>query len=185
MLPHHHLGGGAGEQEDAPQVGGDHLIPVVVAHDRQERVLGDAGVVDDDVEPLVRRHDGVDGGLGAGRVGHVAGVDRRHAAGGLDLVGNGLQLFDVPGEARDLGAGTPERERDRPANAARGAGHQRDLAGEIDLNAAIGCVSHGWSFGPAMPSPDLCRCYAAMFSQGKRRSMRFSRPASTRPGPIS
>src|SRR5205085_11646604 len=46
-------------------------VPVVLAHLEQQVVAGDAGVVDEDVDPTQVRDDPLDRGLDGGGVGHV------------------------------------------------------------------------------------------------------------------
>ena len=64
------------------------------------------------------------------------------AAGGRDRVDRLVQLLGTAGDAGDLGARRRQPQGDRLANAARRAGDERRLAGEINLNPPIRFVCH-------------------------------------------
>ncbi len=112
-------------------VDGDHLVPgfrldVAERRERPEH----AGIADQNVEPLValvergaEPHDAV-------VVLEVERHQRGRAADGADRV---VELFQPADRARDrdhMRARARERERGRVADAARGAGDERDLVGE-------------------------------------------------------
>ena len=59
------------QRERRRQVGGEHLVPVVALHAQHQLVAGDAGVVDQDVDPAVRCERAVDQRVDRGGVGHV------------------------------------------------------------------------------------------------------------------
>ena len=90
----------------------------------------DAGIADQHVEAaiaLVEREREPGDAVG---ILHIERHQRGGAAGGLDLV---VELFQAADRARhrhDMGAGCGEFERERRADAARGAGDERDAVGE-------------------------------------------------------
>ena len=89
-----------------------------------------AGIADQHVEPAValveRQRQPVD----AVEVLQVERHQRRRAAGGLDRVVELLQPADGARDRDHMGAGLRQRERERRADAARGAGDERDAVGE-------------------------------------------------------
>ena len=119
---------------------GDDRVPLVLFHVHEHPVAQDAGVVDEDVEPAERVDRVLDEAAGAGEVGDVLAVGDGLAARGLDLGDDLLrrrQVGALAGERAaevvddDLRAGRGERERVRAADAAPGAGDDRDLAREV------------------------------------------------------
>ncbi len=119
------------------------VVPILVGHPRDQRVARDAGVVDQDVQLAALFDHRVDDLLHAGRVGHVAGIDLGRAAGGADRVGRLGQLVDAASDAGHVGAGAGQRQRDRASDAARGAGDNRGVALQIDLQVGRGMIRHG------------------------------------------
>ena len=109
-----------------------HRLPFLVLHAHEEVVAGDAGVVDEDVEPahrgLGRRHQRLD------RV--LVGEIRRDDVDALAEVGRERVERRAPraGE-RDRRALRMQRPRDRPADAAGRAGDEGLPAGEIEHGA--------------------------------------------------
>ena len=65
-----------------------------------------------------------------GRILDIERHQRRRAAGGLDQVVELFQRADGARESDHMGAGLRQGERDRGADAARGAGDERDFVGE-------------------------------------------------------
>src|SRR5207248_676700 len=89
LAAHHGAGGRADGDEGGGQVGLDDHRPILVGHAEGQAVLGDAGVIDEDVESAVSLGGGGDRGGESGRVSDVHGEDRGGAPGlfdcGLDL----------------------------------------------------------------------------------------------------
>ena len=115
-----------GGVDQALEVEVDHPVPLLGGGvlDRPQQHL--AGVVDEDVEAAEL----VDGALDRGDrlllVGDV-GLDRqRGVTVATDLGGQPLQPFQPPGRDRDFGSVGRQRSRRRLADAAAGAGDQRD-----------------------------------------------------------
>jgi hypothetical protein len=109
--------------ERPAQVGLDDLLPVLVAHARDQRVPRRAGVVDEDVEVAQLGLDPLDQRLGLGRVADVrAGGDPADL--GSDRLGGILAGAVVDG---DLRPAPGQLARDGSADAARPAGDERDL----------------------------------------------------------
>ena len=132
---HHRPGGGAGEQERAPQVDVDHRVPLLVLHADDHVVAGDAGVVDQHVQLAPQLDDLIDHFADAVAVGHVAGDRFGRAAGGANG-GHGVgQAFGVDVDAGHLGPGRGQRLGDAAPQAARGPGHQRHLSVQVGRNS--------------------------------------------------
>jgi hypothetical protein len=123
-----------------PEVNGDDGVPLLLGHVHEHPVAKDPGVVDEDVEAaeLVERL--LDHPLGAGEVGDVLRICSGFSAGGFDLDDDLLRRRVVVAFARERGtevidddvrAGLRQRKRVRPADAASGAGDNRNLPREI------------------------------------------------------
>jgi hypothetical protein len=106
-------------------------------------VAQDAGVVDDDVDRAERLDRGGDDGLAALGGGDAVAVGDGLAAEGLDLADHVVGRTLAAAVARhratevvhdDARAAAGELERVRPAQAAAGAGDDRDLAVESDVS---------------------------------------------------
>ena len=128
-LLQHGLERGLGAEEDAGQVGGQHLLPLLVLHPQEQVVAGDPGVVDEVVDPAVGRQDVRHRRLDRGR-----GRPRRGRA---PRPGPRPPRSPPPPRASLAASRAPRTtcapsaasaSRDRAADAARGAGHERDLA---------------------------------------------------------
>ena len=89
---------------------------------------------------------------------HVERHQRGGAAGGLDLVVELLQPADGARDGDDMRAGLRQCERDGRANAARGAGDQRDTVGEGFGSSASAELPAGQM---ASASNDNCRGLAS------------------------
>ena len=101
------------------------------------RGRADAGVVDEHVDPSELGHRGVDERLALLGVGDVGG-DRDDAAPGVAYELRGLlEPVDPSGAERHVGPGLGQGLGERDAEAAGGAGHDRDLAVEAEQ------VEHG------------------------------------------
>ena len=113
------------------------VLPVLFGEGEEVGALGGAGVVDQDVETTERRDGCIDRGLGGGGFAQVAGDDRGGravAAGdGGDAGGDLIELGPVARGQAELYAFPRQFGSDRRADAAAGAGDQRDLAGEIEV----------------------------------------------------
>jgi len=86
-LGHHGVGDGLRAVEDAAQVHVYDFVELLERHFLQARILGDAGVVDEDVDAAELVFDLADHGIDHGALGHV-----HHITDGLGA--QGLALFD-------------------------------------------------------------------------------------------
>ena len=135
---HHRPGGGAGEEERAAQVDVDHRVPLLVLHADDHVVAGDAGIVDQDVQPTPQLDDLVDHLVDAVAMGHVAGDRlgrcrrRRWMAATVSARLSALMSMQAtlaPAAARIDG--------DAPAQSPAGPGHQ----------GRLGRLRSAWKFG--------------------------------------
>jgi hypothetical protein len=81
------------------------------------------------------RLDLVDNALDVSRIGDIGGVAVGGATGRSDGFQGRLQPLKGPRDAGDRRSGGSHSDRDRPANAARGARDQRHLSRQIDATA--------------------------------------------------
>ena len=97
----HHAGADGPAEEERPlEVGVDHLLPGRVFHPKHQAVAGDAGVVDQDMNPLEFRLDLVDNPLDILGVGDVDGIAFGRAAGFADRLQAFLQALRACGRRR-------------------------------------------------------------------------------------
>ena len=87
------------------------------------------------MNPLEFRLDLVDDALDVGRIGDVGGVPLGGPAGLADRLEGRFQALQGPRHARDRRPAGRQPDRDRPADAARGARDQRHLTRQIDATA--------------------------------------------------
>jgi hypothetical protein len=128
-LRDHHRRRGGEAVIDAVQVRVDDVQPVAVRHLAQRPVAGDAGVVDEDIEPSARLDHTTHHGARLLDVAHVGLHEHAPAAEALDLRRDGRGVAIVGAVVdRDLRALASEREPDCPADAARGARDGRHLS---------------------------------------------------------
>ena len=117
------------QKKHGVEVGLDHLQPVLVGHLAQHVVARDAGVVDQHVEVAELLGHALDHRPGLLRIGEVGLGQQRSPAELGDLVhhllGLGVAALVVHGH---LGPFARQLQGDRPADAARRAGHQCRLA---------------------------------------------------------
>ena len=159
----HRPGHGLGRVEGAEQVRLEHLAPGIEAHPHDQVVAGDAGVVDEDVDLAEGAEGGGDQGLGGFGLHDVAGLGHRAPAERLDRDGRVARRDLVAAVAeRDVRALLREAQHDRPADAARAAGHHRALAVQVDHRAfslvtgsRLDATGSGAGFVPLRP---LCSC---------------------------
>src|SRR5213592_1115337 len=165
---------GLGTVEDAGQVGAQDPLPVLLLEPQEERVHGHARIVDEEVEPPVLVNDVLHPDTHRLGVADVEAGRGRAAAGGGDqahrLFGRGRVLAEVDHRRRPGGR---KAQRDGAPDAARAAGHERDLAGERPAHAASA------SRARAMPSRSPA---GTLTSDG---AIRLLSPERTRPGPVS
>ena len=87
------------EHEGRRQIDGDDVVPLIVLHHHEEVVLGEARVVDEDIEPAAQRLDRlVDELCDTRPVGEVAG---HHVNAVAELLGERLELLDLAARDRD------------------------------------------------------------------------------------
>ena len=173
---HHGARGGAHQHEGRGEVDGDDVVPLIVLHHHEQVVLGEAGVVDEDVEPAELGDRLVDQ-LGHLRlVAEVAGADVHARA---ELGGQLLELVDLApgdGDRRPL---LVQRAGDAAADAAGCAGDQRRLVGEIEH---VRPLLH---FVSSADSTASISCGVPTETALSVGTMRLASPASTLPEPIS
>jgi hypothetical protein len=116
--------------EDPGQVHVEHEAPVLWRHLDQGCDLGDARVVDDDVQAAKLADRALDQRLDLGIARDVGGRDERPAPPRCGEVRRLLERRLRSRGERHVGAGLGQRHRDRPTEAAAGPGDHRDLAGE-------------------------------------------------------
>ena len=128
------------DEERALEVGVDHLVPVGLGLLEHALGHGDAGVVDQHVDRAERVLDGRDRALDARVVGDVERNARDPAAGICDLALQRGELVQLTGGEADRGAVLRQDPGEPLAEALRGAGDQRDAAGEVERIAHSGLL---------------------------------------------
>ena len=109
------------------QVDVQHHVPLVLGHPPERAVARDAGVVDDDVDAAVALAQ-----VGGELVRRVLVGDVEQQRGAAELVDQLGEVVALRGDvdADDVGAVARQHAGDGGADAARGAGDHRDLAGQ-------------------------------------------------------
>ena len=150
--------------EGARQVDGHHLVPCRVGHADDETVVGDAGVVDEDLDRSELGLDRVERGGDRSRI-----LDGDGHGGGSD--GCGQLGYQFPGGLgvravadRDPVPVAGERAGGCRADAPGGAGHERDPAGHRSASRSSG---------------------VATAMRARSGTVRLARPVSMPPGPTS
>ena len=133
---------------DELPIGGDvdrkHVVPVLrLEVVERRRHAENAGIADQHVEAPVAFVERQREPRDAVGIFHVERHQRGRAAGRLDLVVEFFQPADRARHRHHMGAGLRQLQRDRRANAARGAGDQRDFVGE-GFVAVYGLVMPGF-----------------------------------------
>lgn len=109
------------EEEYALEVGGENGIPVAFLHAHEQTVLGDAGVVDQDVDGGVFGQDVLDAGFHGGGIGHIAGECLTGVGElGIDGFCGAAAGVGIAGNEDDLGALGSKAAGDGLADAATG-----------------------------------------------------------------
>ena len=109
-----------------------HFVPLFVAHARQKRIARNAGVVDENIEPAPFFGDRFDEFLHGAAVGDIAGKRFGLTAGGSDGRNGFGKFCGIARDASNLRFAAAQRQRNRFADAAQGAGDKGNLAGQID-----------------------------------------------------
>ena len=120
---------GFGEQERALEIDVQHGVPVRFAHAHEPAVLGDAGVVDQDVHFAGRRDDLVPRRLHARGVSDVGANAPRLATECLGLLHGFSAELGLQIDAGDIRPGSSEFQGNGLADTAAGARHYRYLIG--------------------------------------------------------
>ncbi len=128
------------DEERALEVGVDHLVPVGLG--LLEHALGhrDAGVVDQHVDRAERVLDARDRTLDARVVDDVQRDACDPAASSGDLALQGSKLVELTGGEADRGAALRQDPGEPLAEPLRGAGDERDAAGEVEQIAHRGLL---------------------------------------------
>ncbi len=124
-------------QEGAVQDAGDDPPPFLEGDRLKRRIGALGGIVDQGIQPAEAFGNLVEHALHRGRIGQVGERDHRVA---LAARSGAAQFRRLPrridrssGVHHDLGPALRQRHRDGAADVARGAGHQRDVAGKLLL----------------------------------------------------
>ena len=120
---------GLGEEEGALEIDVQHGVPVRFAHAHEQAVLGDAGVVDQDVHFAGRRDDLVRRRLHARGLRDVGAKAPRLATECLGLLHGFRAEFGLQIDAGDIRAGGSQFQGNGLADTAAGARHNRYLIG--------------------------------------------------------
>ena len=132
--------GGAGHLDQGEEVD-LHQPPHTLGIGRLEGTdRAHARIVHEDVQAAELRLGRLDALRSGGRIGNVARHARGTPAKRFDFLGQGLQAIFPPGHADHFAALPGEFQRDRPADAAGGAGHDR--------STSLDGASHGRSLLP-------------------------------------
>ena len=132
---HHRPGRSTNGHEGRREVGRDHLVPLVIRHAEGEVVLGDAGVVDENVEPSVRLGDAPDGRGERRSIGNVDGDHAGRTARGLDARLDLVERALTAADEHDVASVPGKSHRDGLADASRRASDNGDT---------LGSGGHGW-----------------------------------------
>ncbi|MNC84776.1 hypothetical protein D3C83_03440 [compost metagenome] len=149
--------------------------PFVEAHVEERRLLAHRGVQHQEVQAPEAFHHAVDHGIDRFRVDDVGlvrfGLAARRADLLHDLVRVVLRRARVD---RDCGAARRERERDRAADVARGAGDERHLAGELASRFVCHNVKLRLFVGWVRKDSGFCRqpLFRLTFTEGTRQKDR-------------
>ena len=167
--PDHPAQCGARQPEGGGQIDVDDRLPILVAQPQRDVVAGNPGIVDEDIDPAHRRLGLAQQAVGRRRVGEIGRHDTcaRFASSSASAASAASR---VPASAT-AGPLTMQGPRDRAADAARGAGHQSGLSGQVEHHSRLTRASTS----PGVPTEIA----------GSVRSIRLTRPARTRPAPIS
>ena len=111
----------------AGEVGANHCVPILDFHAQRERVTGNGGVVDQDIELAEFREGLLEPGFDLRRVGDVHGDGEGLAASGFDFGNERGQLFGIAGSDGDFGAGSGDGEGGGAADSLRRAGDDCDF----------------------------------------------------------
>jgi hypothetical protein len=117
---------GLSHEKGSSEIGGEDVIPVFALHAHGEDVAGDSGVVDEDVDGS----EVCEGGFGAVAdglfAGDVEGESVGASSGGVDGVGDLVELVEIAGGEGDGSSAAGEFEGAGTAYALRGSGNQCD-----------------------------------------------------------
>jgi hypothetical protein len=98
--------------------------------------VGDARIVDQDVDQAERPLGGVEGARHGGAVAHVGRDRERPAAGERDALCDRVEPVGAAGDQHHRGAGLRQQLGEMRPDAARGAGDERHPSGEVEQ---VGC----------------------------------------------
>src|SRR5690606_21322880 len=134
----HRLDRGAATPEQPGQIGGDDLVPGFRPDLQAVAVTGDAGVVDEDIEPSKRRRRPPDEVLRSFFSGNIRRQERRLDPEGLQLVRGALAFFGRTGGNGDPCSGLAERLGAGKADAATAARHKGGAAIQFETFSVHG-----------------------------------------------
>src|SRR5437763_13506324 len=158
----------ARREPGAFQVRIDDVIPVFFGVLEERLRHDDAGVVDEDrqwPESILYRPYGCNDAVA---VGDVAGERQARAAAALDLARELLQTIGAPRRRRDLRAGRREHLGEMPADAARRAGDQQNLAGNVEARHDDSGVAHDAISFACSRSAYFCTLPVEVFGNGPK-----------------
>src|SRR5271165_5526478 len=132
-LPLHYFAGRHRHEEIAADVDLDGLVVGDEIRIENVAVVGiGRRVVDQDVQAAIGLFDMVESGGNVLHPAHVAGQGIGLAAGRADLVGDNLAVVQLAAGDYDMGTAGSQKLGDRLADAAAGAGDQRNFSGEVE-----------------------------------------------------
>ena len=112
------------KEEHALEVGGEHGVPVAFLHAHEQAVLGDAGVIHQNIDGGVLSLDFLDADFYGGGIGHIAGESLAAVREfGVDGLCSAAAGGGVAGNEDNLGPFSRKAAGNRLANAAAGAGY--------------------------------------------------------------
>ena len=115
-------------EEHGAKIDVEHAVELGRILDSESVAIGDAGVIDQEIEPPQRVGRRVDGRSNGFQVADIQRNDVCPASEGLDLNGEFGQPALVAGGQRHVRSGLGQRQGDRPPDAAAGAGHKGAVA---------------------------------------------------------
>src|SRR5690606_20592791 len=172
LAAHHVTYRSAAQHEGGRQVDGDDLVPFLVLHAHEEIVPGHARIVHEDVEGAELRLCLSSQLLDGSAVVEVAGHDMHPL---LKLAGKRLQAVYFGAGDRNRRSRCVQRTRYRTADASRCTGDERTPTSQTEHAHYLPSAASAASTSAGVPT-DIALASLRM---------RFTRPASTLPAPIS
>jgi hypothetical protein len=165
------------QRERRGQVRGDHGVPVVALHPQHQLVARDAGVVHQDVDAAVPLDTPATSASTRRGVGHV---EPRLAPPARRTISSHHRARVVAARRRhDVRARARQHQRDRAPDAARRAGHDRDLARQSSMMSRC-----SWRWKQRLRRAAQGRPGVSTLNTVASRSIFLTRPSAPCPGPL-